>query len=136
MKQPTEPKKSTTTKKTATPRPVTEPRKKQVTISTKPAKKKQPTQNEILEMMNNLNVNLDVVTLETMMEGIKVEMEHGLVDSRTNISNDDLLTTMKIALAHLVEYPDYYRRLKTMESQAEKYWSTRTKPEIFLPKKR
>ena len=51
-----------------------------------------------------------------------VELEHGLIDPQTNVTNDDPLMTGKIALAHLNESPDYYTRLKKMEEEAEKYW--------------
>ncbi len=54
--------------------------------------------------------------------GLDVELEHGLVDSQTNVTNDDEIMTGKIALAHLNEFPDYYTRLKEMENKAEKYW--------------
>ncbi len=51
--------------------------------------------------------------------GLEVELEHGTVNSFTNVTNDDLLTTGKIALAHLNELPDYYTRLLKMEQEAE-----------------
>jgi len=54
--------------------------------------------------------------------GLDVELEHGLVDSKTNVTNDDEIITGKIALAHLNEFTDYYTRLKKMEDEAEKYW--------------
>lgn len=53
---------------------------------------------------------------------MNVELEHGLVDAHTNVSNDDLLVTGKIALTHLNEFPDYYDRLDKMEKEAEVYW--------------
>ena len=51
--------------------------------------------------------------------GLEVELEHGIVNPVTNVTNDDLTMTAKIALAHLNEIPDYYTRLKKMESDAE-----------------
>lgn len=51
--------------------------------------------------------------------GMNVELEHGLINTRTNVTNDDPLLTGKIALAHLSEFPDYYTRLKEMEYQGE-----------------
>lgn len=54
--------------------------------------------------------------------GINVELEHGLHDERTNVTDDDPHTTAKIALAHLHEFPDYYTRLGRMEREAETYW--------------
>jgi hypothetical protein len=56
---------------------------------------------------------------------MNVELEHGKVDKKTNVTNNDLMTTGKIALAHLREFPDYYQRLDKLESAAEKYWENR-----------
>ncbi|WP_406606900.1 DUF5661 family protein, partial [Candidatus Infernicultor aquiphilus] len=47
----------------------------------------------------------------------------GLRDPATNVTNDDPLTTGKIALAHLTEFPDYYTRLAKMEKEAEDFWN-------------
>ena len=63
--------------------------------------------------------NFDV---EQFRMGLDVELEHGLRDPKTNVTNDDSITTGKIALAHLNEFPDYYTRLKKMEEEAEEYW--------------
>jgi hypothetical protein len=52
--------------------------------------------------------------------GLDVELEHGLVDTHTNVTNDDPIMTGKIALAHLNEFSDYYTRLYDMEEEAEK----------------
>ena len=54
-----------------------------------------------------------------------VELEHGTVDPNTNVTNDDPLTTGKIALAHLNEFADYYDRLDKMEKEAEADWKTK-----------
>ena len=51
-----------------------------------------------------------------------IELEHGLRDSSTNVTDDDPLITGKIALAHLNEFPDYYDRLEKLEDEAEEYW--------------
>jgi hypothetical protein len=50
---------------------------------------------------------------------MSVELEHGVRDLATNVSDDDPVVTGKIALAHLNEFPDYYTCLKEMESEAE-----------------
>lgn len=57
--------------------------------------------------------------IEQFRMGLEVELEHGLIDPVTNVTNDDLTVTAKIALAHLKEIPDYYTRLKKMEAEAE-----------------
>jgi len=63
--------------------------------------------------------------VEQFRMGMDVELEHGLRDPETNVTGDDPLTTGKIALAHLKEFPDYYTRLETMEKEAEKYWENK-----------
>ena len=54
---------------------------------------------------------------------MEVELEHGLHDERTNVTDDDPIFTGKIALAHLKEFADYYTRLEAMEEQAKRDWS-------------
>jgi len=54
--------------------------------------------------------------------GMEVEYEHGSHDPETNVTDDDPVITGKITWAHLKEFPDYYKRLKLMECEAEAYW--------------
>jgi APA family basic amino acid/polyamine antiporter len=56
--------------------------------------------------------------VEQFRLGLESELGHGRVDPDTNITDDDLVITGRIALAHLVEIPDYYTRLAAMEAQA------------------
>jgi hypothetical protein len=57
---------------------------------------------------------------EQFRRGLEVELEHGLRDLSTNVTGDDPVTTAKIALAHLNEFPDYYTRLERMEEEAKR----------------
>ena len=66
--------------------------------------------------------------VEQFRMGLGVELEHGRRDPETNVSDDDELTTGKIARAHLNEFPDYYTRLAKMEAEAEQYWADRERP--------
>lgn len=66
--------------------------------------------------------------VEQFRLGLGVELEHGRRDPATNVSDDDEVTTGKIAWAHLTEFPDYYTRLAKMEAEAESYWAERDKP--------
>jgi hypothetical protein len=63
--------------------------------------------------------------LEQFRMGMDVELEHGLRDPSTNVTDDDPLMTGKIALAHLNEFPDYYTRLEKLEKEAEDYWKNK-----------
>jgi hypothetical protein len=63
--------------------------------------------------------------VEQLRIGMNVELEHGLRDVLTNVSDDDPHVTAKIALAHLNEFPDYYTRLEQMEEEAKRDWADR-----------
>lgn len=65
---------------------------------------------EIIEASKILGITFDKFSLDDLITGINIELEHGKVNPQTNVTNDDLLTTMKIALAHLNEFPDYYNK--------------------------
>jgi hypothetical protein len=58
--------------------------------------------------------------VEQFRMGIDVELEHGLHDLVTNVTDSDPVVTGKIALAHLNEFPDYYTRLAQMEEEAKR----------------
>lgn len=66
--------------------------------------------NEALGIAEKLGIDFSKAgfTPEEFLEGMNIELEHGLVDPATNVTNDDLLITGKIALAHLNEVPIYY----------------------------
>lgn len=70
-------------------------------------------------------------TPESLLEGIKVETEHGKnIEGNieiTNITNNDPILTTLIAYRHLLEFPDYYKRLSTMENEAKEFWKTQRK---------
>jgi hypothetical protein len=61
--------------------------------------------------------------VEQLRMGMDVELEHGTRDLSTNVTDDDVTATAKIARAHLNEFPDYYSRLADMEAEAETYWA-------------
>ena len=58
--------------------------------------------------------------VEQFRMGMDVELEHGLHDPATNVTDSDPIITGKIALAHLNEFPDYYTRLERMEQEAKR----------------
>ena len=62
----------------------------------------------------------DGIPLDEWVYAIKVELEHGNVCSYTDVTGNDLFKTALIALAHINEYVNYYKRLKEMEEQLEK----------------
>lgn len=86
------------------------------------------TDGEAKEIGETLGIDYNVVPFEWWKNAMAVELEHGSKLSKVaNVTDDDLLTTGRIALAHLIEYPDYYQRLEEMEKKAELEWSTKYK---------
>ena len=81
--------------------------------------KKHFTAEEAKGIGENLGIDWSKFDVEQYRMGLDVELEHGLVDPHTNVTNDDPTMTGKIALAHLNEFPDYYTRLDKMEKEAE-----------------
>lgn len=66
--------------------------------------------NEILRIARYLNIDFSKFPFEDFKRGISIELEHGMDNPVTNVTNDDLLKTAKIALAHLNEFPNYYNK--------------------------
>ena len=66
-----------------------------------------------------LGIDWAQVNLEQFRRGLEVELEHGARDPQTNVTNDDLDVTAKIAWAHLKEIGDYYTRLDGVEAAAQ-----------------
>ena len=84
--------------------------------------KKHFTAEEAKATGEKLGIDWSKFDVEQFRMGMDVELEHGKVDTETNVTNDDPVLTGKIALAHLNEFPDYYDRLYEMEEEAEEYW--------------
>lgn len=59
-------------------------------------------------------------TPKDLAQGMNVELEHGKRDSQTNVTDDDPISTAKIALAHLKESYLYYRDLEILEECEKK----------------
>ncbi len=82
--------------------------------------KKKFTAAEAKQVGEALGIDWSRFDVEQFRRGMDVELEHGTEDPNTNVTDDDRMTTGKIALAHLNEFPDYYTRLEAMEEQAHK----------------
>ena len=77
---------------------------------------------EAKKVGEKLGIKWDKFDVEQFRMGMDVELEHGKISPKTNITNDDPLMTGKIALAHLNEFSDYYTRLEKLEKEADKFW--------------
>ncbi len=91
------------------------------------SKKKIFTLKQAKTIGEQLGISWDHFDVEQFHSGLGVELEHGAVAPKTDVTHDDPLLTGKIALAHLTEFPDYYTRLAKMETEAKLYWASRKK---------
>ncbi len=89
------------------------------------AEKRRISVEEARKIGTALGTDWSRIDLEQFRRGLEVELEHGARDPETNVTNDDLTLTGKIAWAHLKEFPDYYTRLDQLEAEAEAYWASR-----------
>ena len=65
-------------------------------------------ESDALRIANKLNIKFDKFSLYDFLTGLNIELEHGKINKDTNVTNDDLELTAKIALAYLNEFNDYY----------------------------
>jgi hypothetical protein len=73
-----------------------------------------------------IGVDWNRFDLDQFRIGMDVEFEHGSHDPQTDVTRDDPITTGKIALAHMKDFPDYYERLERMEREAEREWADKS----------
>ena len=66
-----------------------------------------------------LGIDWRKIDPDQFRRGLEVELEHGARDAETNVTNDVMALTGKIAWAHLKELPDYYTRLDRLEAVAD-----------------
>jgi len=87
------------------------------------SKPQQFSPDEAKRIGDSLSLDWAQVDLEQFRMGLLVELEHGTRDPETNVTDDDVDLTGKIALAHLKEFPDYCTRLAKLEAEARTYWA-------------
>lgn len=70
----------------------------------------------IQQLAINGKVYISDLHIDELIMGMRVEEEHnGKMGQDTNVTNNDSVKVLKIAVAHLREDPRYYTKLKKME---------------------
>ena len=79
------------------------------------------TSDDALAALQEIGIDLaaEGIALDAVVAGMNVELEHGSRFEDLDVTSDDAVTSAKIALAHLREFPDYYERLERMEAEAD-----------------
>ncbi len=72
----------------------------------------------------NIDISGEPYDIDAVTAGMNVELEHGTQFPDLDVTCDDPVVTVKIALAHLREFPDYYERLQVMEREGEAAWGS------------
>jgi len=63
---------------------------------------------DAISIANKLRIKFDKFSIKDFLIGLNIELEHGTINPKTNITDDDLELTAKITLAHLNEHSNYY----------------------------
>lgn len=59
-----------------------------------------------------------------LIKGYQVELEHGkAIDPMLNVTDDNTDATVRIAMVHIMEVPDYYDRLEALEREGKAFWA-------------
>lgn len=66
----------------------------------------------IKKIAKKADIDISKYDINELVMGYDVELEHGTVNPETNVTDDDPVVTLKIAIAHLNELDDYYTKLK------------------------
>jgi hypothetical protein len=79
------------------------------------------TKEEVKEIGDKLGVDWNKISLDEAIAGMEIELEHGTMYPKTNITDDDPIMTMKIVLSHMNECPknNYYSQLKKLEERCK-----------------
>lgn len=82
---------------------------------------------EAKKIGDKLGIDWSKWDVEQFRMGLDVELEHGTISPKTNVTDDAPIPTGKIALAHLNEFADYYTRLAKLEKEGEEFWGNEEK---------
>lgn len=68
------------------------------------------TMEDVDKIAKKLDIDFSKFSKEDFLTGLNIELEHGMVNPTTNVTDNNLEKTAKIALAHLNEFPNYYNK--------------------------
>lgn len=71
----------------------------------------------VLYITLKLKINFEEYDFSEILKGLNIELEHGTINTKFNITDDKIIPTLKIVLKHLNEIPDYYTRLEKMKKE-------------------
>jgi hypothetical protein len=87
------------------------------------SKLKQFSSDEARRIGGSLGIDWSQVDLEEFRMGLFMEHEYVTRAPGTSVTDDDMILAGRIALAYLIEHPNYYTRLATVEAEADKQYA-------------
>ena len=77
------------------------------------------------KMLKKFKLNPDVVRPVLYKYGLNYELNSLLKSGLAHMSHeeDSILRAAYVVINHLIEYPDYYKRLRSMLKKADKFWA-------------
>jgi len=75
---------------------------------------------QAMEIGRKVGLNWHKIDPEQFRMGLEIEQEHTGLKGGNTIVAKNMVDVGKVTLAHLLEIPDYYTRLKRMEDEAKK----------------
>ncbi|HZV47100.1 MAG TPA: DUF5661 family protein [Thermodesulfovibrionales bacterium] len=82
-------------------------------------KKPEVTLKEAKIILPHVNTENLKISPENFRLGLEVELEHGTMFKRLNVTNNHPILTGKIVMAHFMEMLDYYKRLQVAEVEGD-----------------
>ena len=70
-------------------------------------------------ILPHVNTEKLKISPEDFRAGLEVELEHGTMFKRLNVTNNHPILTGKIVMAHFMEMLDYYKRLQVAEAEGD-----------------
>ena len=78
---------------------------------------KQINEEKLRKLAEKIGVNIKKFSTAELINGYNHELEHGTKNPKYNVTDDDPIKTIKIALVHLLEDKKYYEKLEEMEGE-------------------
>ena len=90
-------------------------------------KKAAVTISEARKILRHMDKAAMKVDPEQFRAGLEVELEHGTMFPKYNITNNHPILTAKVVFAHFMEMLDYYQRLEVAELEGDLFKALRKK---------
>jgi hypothetical protein len=89
-------------------------------------KRKQISSEQAKRIGEALHIDWGQVDLEQFRQDLMAGRKPGAIDPETGLTYDSVLLTGMLILAHIQEFPDYFKRLAKLKAEVNEYQSRST----------